>query len=703
MVAGTKSRWQRRAVLIGVAVSISAGIYFGYRRFRSKPVNVLVITLDTTRADRFRCYGYEKGNTPKIDGLASEGIVFDRAYSTVPLTLPSHASILTGLYPPEHGLRVNGRDKLSSGPETLAGILGAQGYSTSAFVSSFVLDRKFGLDRGFQHYDDTRGQEGAQGTGTAAGVTAAALDWLSRNASSPFLCWVHYIDPHADYDPHTELFGSQFRDTPYDGEIAYVDLHVGKLLQFLKDRGLDDRTLVVIVGDHGEAFGEHGERTHGSLVYNTTMQVPFVMRAPRQKKYASDKFINRHVDTPVSQVDILPTILDFLGLVGSEARRGISLLPVLNGSGASDRGIYFESLAMTPRGWAPQQGMIRHQWKFVHSPQSQLFDLSTDAGENHNLIETQPLVHSEMKELLNVTEKKFQLHRGEGTLLTPAEKARLAAGGYAESLVDPTNSSSNAAPDVKDMLPYYYQTLDAETLVPKSPATAESMLRKVVKEQPEFEMAWSVLGAALHSQGKIEEAIVALTRANDLDPKSHRVHTTLGKIKRSQHKLAEAESEFGAALQMRPDDLDVRLQLAEILVETGNLKKAVSELKTAAETKPENVQIRVALANALLKNGDLDQAREQAEYAVTLNPRNFDAQLQLGLIFNAQGATREAIDQYRKTIPLSPPNEIRAHLQLADALWKTSQKAAARSTLQQALKLVPDSQKARKLLKNFDG
>lgn len=702
MVAGTKSRWLRRTGLIGVAVSILLGSYFGYRYLRSKPVNVLVITLDTTRADRFRCYGYKNGQTPKIDGLASEGIVFDRAYSTVPLTLPSHASILTGLYPPEHGLRVNGRDKLSSGPETLAGILSAHGYSTGAFVSSFVLDRKFGLDRGFQHYDDSRGQEGAQGTGTAAGVTTAALDWLRGNADSPFLCWVHYIDPHAEYDPHTELFGNQFRDVPYDGEIAYVDLHVGKLLQFLKDRGVDDRTLVIIVGDHGEAFGEHGERTHGSLVYNTTMQVPFVMRAPREEKYVSDKFVNRHVEIPVSQVDILPTILDFLGLVGSDARKGISLLPVLNGSGASDRGIYFESLAMTPRGWAPQQGMIRKQWKFVHSPRSQLFDLSTDTREDHNLIESQPLVRSEMKELLNVTEKKFQLHRGEGTLLTPAEKSRLAAGGYADALVD-QNSLPDSAPDVKDMLPYYYQTLDAEMLIPKSPATAESTLRKVVKDQPEFEMAWSVLGAALHAQGKIEDAIVAMTRANGLDPKSVRVHTTLGKIKRAQHKLAEAESEFRSVLQIRPDDMEVRLQLADILVETGQLKKAVSELRMAAESKPEDVQIRVALANALLKNGDTDQAREQAEYAVTLNPRSFDAQLQLGLVFNAQGATSAAIDQYRKTIPLSPPKEIRAHLHLANALWKSAQKVEARSTLQQALKRVPDSQKARDLLKTFDG
>ncbi|HEY3968843.1 MAG TPA: sulfatase, partial [Planctomycetaceae bacterium] len=275
---------QRRILWLGLAAGVLALLAFWlWPRHRA---NLLLITLDTTRADHLGCYGCSTARTPALDALAAAGMLCDCAYTVAPLTLPAHASLYTGLYPAEHGIRTNARGMLDAAVPTLTEVLARKGYDTAAFVASKVLDSKYGLARGFKTYNDLAGDDDAAealvGERNAGSVVDTALEWLKAPRSRPFFCWVHLFDPHSPYLPHTDLFGDEFAERPYDAEIAYVDQQVGRLLEYLKARGLDSQTLVVVVGDHGEGLGEHFERQHGMTLYNATLHVPLIFRYPAQ-------------------------------------------------------------------------------------------------------------------------------------------------------------------------------------------------------------------------------------------------------------------------------------------------------------------------------------------------------------------------------------------------------------------------------------
>ena len=288
--------------------------------------HLLLITLDTTRADRIGCYRYSKARTPVLDALAAAGVRCEHAYTVAPLTLPAHSSLFTGLYPVENGIRTNGRGRLDDAIPTLAEVLRRQGYDTSAFVGSFVLNGKFGLDRGYNTYDDDFASDYPTNDAlhverTGASVVDAALEWLKAPRSRPFFCWVHLFDPHSPYLAHADLFGDEFAERPYDAEIAYVDQQVGRLLEFLQRCGLESETLVVVVGDHGEGLGEHLEQTHSMMLYNSTMHVPLIFRHPTRLAGG------RRLAANVSMVDISPTILDLLEVADPRKISGKSLKP----------------------------------------------------------------------------------------------------------------------------------------------------------------------------------------------------------------------------------------------------------------------------------------------------------------------------------------------------------------------------------------
>lgn len=273
----------RKIVLWGFAAGLLAGIA-GWFWPRHRP-SLLVVTLDTTRADRLGCYDSASARTPVLDELAASGVLCENAYSVAPMTLPAHASLFTGLYPPETGVVTNGRGRLSETNQTLAEILKRQGYDTAAFVGSFVLNARFGLDQGFRTYDDDLAGGEPELTGvlrrrSGEAVVDAAIRWLAekRSRSQPFFCWVHLYDPHAPYLAHTELFGDEFHGRPYDAEIAYIDRQVGRLVDFLRSHRLEDDTLLVVVADHGEGLGDHGEETHSETLYNSILRVPLIFR-----------------------------------------------------------------------------------------------------------------------------------------------------------------------------------------------------------------------------------------------------------------------------------------------------------------------------------------------------------------------------------------------------------------------------------------
>ena len=345
------------------------------------PLNILLVTLDTTRADHLGSYGWKRARTGEMDRLASEGVRFDKAFSPVPITLPAHTSLLTGLYPFATGVRNNGNFYLSDKVETIATVLRARGYRTAAFLSSFVLDRRYGLGRGFETYDDRMDAQSEGGGAPDVEVerrgdkTAAALDaWLTSYAqqkSAPFFAWLHLYDPHAPYAAPPP-FREEFADAPYDGEIAFCDAIVGQLVERLGELGLVDRTLVAITGDHGEGLGDHGESAHGFFIYNSTLHVPLIFKLPAAGA-------RRQITQAVSTVDVLPTILDELQIAVPKAVQGHTLAAALRGKIADASPIYSESFL--PRlhfNWSELRGLQDESYKFIDGPKPELYDLSSD-------------------------------------------------------------------------------------------------------------------------------------------------------------------------------------------------------------------------------------------------------------------------------------------------------------------------------------
>ena len=326
MTVGRDSRVKRLALIaFGLLLLAGSGLSYWWISTPRPTVNLLFITLDTTRADRLGCYGYSEAATPTLDRLAAAGVRFERAYSPAPLTLPTHTSLFTGLYPPEHGLRTNGRGRLDEKLATLPALLQEVGYDTAAFVSSFVLDHRFGLGRGWAKYDD--GQlsqtpselDALQRQRGAREVVDAALDWFQHRDAKPFCLWVHFYDPHFPYDAHADEFGDRFRDRPYDGELAAVDVQIARLLKAIEVSGQRQNTWVIVLGDHGEGFGDHVEQTHGYTLYDSTQRVPLLMEWPGHITAGQE------VKEPVSLVDVLPTVLEQLRLRRPADLKGRSL------------------------------------------------------------------------------------------------------------------------------------------------------------------------------------------------------------------------------------------------------------------------------------------------------------------------------------------------------------------------------------------
>src|SRR5687768_8620483 len=364
-------------------------------------LNVLLITLDTTRWDRLGAYGDGAAVTPNLDRLAGEGVLFEQAIASAPLTLPAHSTIFTGLLPPRHGVRDNGGYVLDARHATLASALKASGRETGAFVGAFVLDAKFGLDAGFDTYFDrfdvSRQRSISLGaiSRRAGEVVDNAMPWLEERASRPFFAWLHFYDAHSPYEP-PEPFLSRFRDRPYAGEIAYVDSQVGRLLQWLDTRGLTDRTVVVVIGDHGESLNEHGEGTHGLFIYEATTRVPFIVRTPYSNARA------RRVPGAVRSEDVMPTILELVGRPVPDGIQGRSLAPLITGSTADlNLDAYSESLyARNHYGWSELRSLRSGRFKFIATTRPELYDLERDPGELRNLFEERrPLADRMAREL----------------------------------------------------------------------------------------------------------------------------------------------------------------------------------------------------------------------------------------------------------------------------------------------------------------
>ena len=396
---------------------------------RPTPQGIVLVTLDTTRADRLSPYGYADASMPGLDRLAREGVVFDRASTVATVTLPAHASLFTGLLPPRHGVRENTGGPLEPGFQTLAETLAAAGFRTGAFVGSSVLDVDRGLGQGFEVY---KGVQHARQRPAAAVVTEA-IDWLETTGNSPFLLWTHLYDPHLPHEA-PEPFAS--RHEPYVAEIAYADSQLVRLLSALEQHPLLERAVVIVLADHGESLGEHGERDHGVFVYESVLRVPFIVRAPG--------YPARRVASLVSVVDVLPTILDLAGLP-TPPGDGVSLEGLMRGA-STEREAYAESVLPARFGWAPLFALRSGRYKLIEAPHAELYDLRVDPFEERNILVDRPAVAGAMQHRLRT------LRRGAVPLPTRADPnlvARLAALGYVSGPIRAPATSGDALPDPK--------------------------------------------------------------------------------------------------------------------------------------------------------------------------------------------------------------------------------------------------------------
>ncbi|HEY3968844.1 MAG TPA: sulfatase-like hydrolase/transferase [Planctomycetaceae bacterium] len=611
---------RRKLILFGVAAGVLTGLAVLLRPY-NRP-HLLLITLDTTRADRLGCYGYPQAHTPVLDALAAAGVLCEHAYTVAPLTLPAHSSLFTGLYPVENGIRTNGHGRLDDAIPTLAEVLRRRGYDTSAFVGSFVLNGKFGLDRGYNTYDDDFASDYPTNDAlhverTGGSVVDAALEWLKAPRSRPFFCWVHLFDPHSPYLPHTDLFGDEFAERPYDAEIAYVDQQIGRILEYLKARGLESQTLVVVVGDHGEGLGEHFEQAHGMTLYNATLHVPLIFRYPAQLAPGGRLAAN------VSMVDVSPTILDLLGATDPRKISGKSLKPALLGGskplsfcyGATDE-------AFLMNGWSPLRSLTEGHWKYIRTARPELYDLEADPREERDLAEASPDKLRDMESRLSDFESRLVTRAEVQVRISDAERRTLASLGYisgsARPAVGPTPQN---LPDVKDMLPLGLDMAEAEKLIRRGSVDAGiEKLREVVRQAPSHTAAnWS-LAWTLWEHSKQDEGLEVFRTLLAVRPESQNAHFGLGLMLLQLDRFDDAITEFSKALEIDPDDAEVQYHLGRALLSTNHLEDALTHLDAAVELNPKYAAAYHWRAKLLARFGRVDAANADYRKALKFAP-----------------------------------------------------------------------------------
>ena len=650
--------------------------------------NLLLVTIDTVRADHLGAYGYAAAETPNLDRLAREGVRFDQASSAVPLTLPSHATILSGLLPPHHGLRNNGGGRLPEGDATLATRLSAAGYRTAAFVGAFVLDHRFGLNRGFETYDDevprdpdAPGALEAERPGSV--VVDRALAWLSQSDSRPFFAWVHHYDAHAPNDP-PEPFRSRHRDALYDGEIASVDFQVGRLLEGIAREGKAASTIVAVAADHGEALGEHGELTHGFLLYEPTLHVPLILRGPRLSA-------GRVVRTPVSLVDLAPTLEGLLALPpGSGKLDGRDLSgSLLSGKEPAAADLYAESEYPRVFGWSGLSALRRRGLKFIEAPKPELYDLAADRKEEKNL-----LAPGSVRSDLSARIAEFR--SGErAPEATPAagrseEAAKLASLGYLSG--SPSKSAGKAVElrDPKDMVTAFQQFEKAHwELVGGQPRQAQKKLLDLVAHDPGNSVFLDSLARSYRQAGDLSRAIQYYRRAVAAAPEDpdgrYDLAVTLQEAGRTTESLHEIEETLRRD-SSRPEALDV-LGIAKF--SEGKLPEALAEFDRAATIDPRSPATQNNRGNVLRELKRFDEAEAAYRKAIELAPLYADPWNGLGALEVERGRPREAVVCFARAIALAPENH-EARLNLGIALETSGDLTSAVSAYRDFLRASKD-------------
>lgn len=688
------------------AVAITIALLAGGLPAFAESDNLLLITLDTTRADHLGSYGFAKAQTPNLDRLAAEGVRFERAYSHVPLTLPSHSSILTGLLPPYHGVRSNGGFHLEDSFETLATSLKKRGYRTAAFVSSFVLDRRFGLARGFDTYDDQVEEGLPEGSSLEAqrpgNKTVAALEaWLAGEGAKPgpIFVWLHLYDPHEPYRPPSPYW-ERFADSPYDGEIAFDDALVGSVLQSLEKRGPRSRTLVAVIGDHGESLGEHGESAHGMFLYEGSLRVPFILRYPGHLP------AGKVVTEPVRETDLAPSVLDLLRLPGLPNPSGRSLVPLIEkGPVETAPPVYAETLLpQVELGFAPLRSIQDARYKLIDAPRPELYDLKEDPREANSRYEAEPAkVGAMRRELDRLTGGQWGAL---ASLKIDAEaREKLASLGYVGGSGEPLAPSAAGRKDPKDGIAIFDGVRRASAAIrDRRFREAETIIDGIRKAQPDNPIVWLLDASAQLGLGDYKAALGRLRERPKDRGETAEIHYLTALCLAKVGTPAETLREIDATLALDARHADARVLRSRILLARGDGAGAVLDLRAAADLKPQSVIVRGLLAKALADSHRTEEAKAEYETLLKIQPDYAPGLAGLGMIRAAEANVPEATRLLKRALEVDPGQDLArfALAQVLDNVGRTAEAAAefARlvDSLRKKLAQNPDDAEARQNL-----
>jgi arylsulfatase A-like enzyme/Tfp pilus assembly protein PilF len=662
---------------------------------KGKGWNVLLITIDTLRADRLSCYSREHLETPHIDSLAHRGVLFDHAFAHTSTTLPSHTNILLGRTPLYHGVHDNSSFTVHEEYLTLAEFLKDMGYATGAFVGAYPLDSTFGLDQGFSTYDDEYGSQLDRGDKyyverKAEEVVSRALMWV-KSQSSPWFMWVHVYDPHAPYEP-PQPFKDRFKKNLYDGEVAYVDSEMGKIFDYLGSENLYKNTLIVLTGDHGEGLWQHGELTHGYFAYNTTLWIPLIFYFPGIKP--------GNVPNYVGHIDIFPTICDVLNLKESDILTGVSLLPAMKGKKLEHGPIYFESLypyyeKVYNRDWAPLYGFIDDGEKYIESPIPEVYDLRKDFNEKNNMAKQKELGRYRKK--LDDIMEKYSAKEKEDSQSSLNEEAlrKLKSLGYVSGSSSRDEKEFGPDTDIKSLLPFYDKSIVAKQYYLKGrKQEAIRMLQEVITERKDIGLAYSNLAVLYKEEGNFKGALLVIEQGMKNCPTSHEVFSAylnfLTEAGQSDkvisvfneidipQKDTDAElwnflgiaytrkGEYGKALESLDKAVSIDSDFASTYDNRGNaylsiflntkneqeLQKAIENYKKAVEINPENAVAYNGLGAAYREAGDMDKAIEAWEQSLAIDPEYGLPLYNLGFSHINRGENKKALKYFSKYLDL---------------------------------------------------
>jgi tetratricopeptide (TPR) repeat protein len=722
----------RLTKIAGIALAIAGalGLWVSTRGGRTPEIpesigtfpgaSVVMVTLDTTRADRIGCYGSTAGLTPFLDSLAQHGIVFENAESVAPITLPAHTSMMTGLYPIKHQVRNNGMFVLGDDIETLAEVFSEHGYATGAFVSAQVLVSRYGLNQGFDVYDDDLSQAQKTGQSTVPSrrgnmTLASAKRWLATvPKNKPVFLWLHLYDPHAPYDPPGS-FRARFPNDPYGGEIAFADSVVADLVATLQESGRLDDTVLTVLADHGEGLGEHGENTHGFLLHQATIHVPWILTTPATAEPI-------RVVEPVSTVDLSLLLTSLVDLRAPNSDRNDGRLPFGAGGGSpSARALYFETLLpMYQYGWSELRGVRSGDWELHAGTRKELFNMAADPRQLTNIAEKEPLELENTSTLLDEFIQEDQgLDVNAALELSPAEREALEALGYMAN----TSPTRRNPPDPRDLVAGHVQVERAQYYMETGEyEEALASIDKMLERDPENLAALSLKGNIYMAMGDFDQAEETFKRCLEIDPANSdvvmgmcRLETLRGRYERVielAHLGRETRAPFGMfdaiesralaalgrddeadalladALAKSPDDPDLLTAQAERLIVQGRTTEAEAALTHAVATSPFHQRARRLLGQLLVENGRSQDAVEVYKQMLRIQPDDAETHFAIGLVLLDSDPT--AALPYLEEASRLAPSRSRFLTTLGIAYLKSGRQSEAEATLRRAIALSPD-------------